>query len=252
MKLRKPILMLSALIMAAALCSCTTPAPTVESQTAKPTQAADQTQAPSSNPDATPAASSSSTTAGVTLGAFNGTTYTNDFLGMSFKIPDSWSVATSDQIAQALNIGADILKQDATGLSKEKVLYLAMALEKPYGTQGGFNANVNLVGTNLGLAGLAITSTKDMAQVSIDSLKQQLSGSSDVSITTSDVTSSQINGYEFAIVDATMTVSSKNLTVKQKYVFALKNNYWLQFTFSYGTDDELPALQSIIDSITVK
>ncbi len=47
----------------------------------------------------------------VTRGTIDGDVYTSEFLGLSFTKPESWVYSTDEEIAQVMNVGADVLDQ---------------------------------------------------------------------------------------------------------------------------------------------
>lgn len=191
----------------------------------------------------------------ITTGAFNGNAYANDFFGMTFKVPDGWTVASKEQMVDIFKAGQEMIgsnDKDAEKkmeLAKQKTLYFAYASKHPIDYAEGPNSNFNLVCENLGIAGLVVKTSKDYAEAAIEQIKKSTEGT-DMSYTFGDITTQKIGGLDFAITDATLTYSG--VEIKQRLVCTIKNNYALTFTLTWFDDAELPELQTIIDSIEIK
>ena len=69
-------------------------------------------------------------------GEWNGRTYTNEFLGLTFEIPAGWMIFSDAQIAEAFGIGADLFDLDFDEVESAIVM---MATNLSTG------ANVNIV-----------------------------------------------------------------------------------------------------------
>ena len=47
----------------------------------------------------------------ISRGTIEGNVYTSEFMGLSFTKPDSWVYSTDEEIAQVMNVGAEILER---------------------------------------------------------------------------------------------------------------------------------------------
>jgi len=192
----------------------------------------------------------------VSTGSFNGPNYTNDFFNLSFTIPDGWAVATKEQMAQAFNVGAELITgtDTATGqkldLAKQKALYLAFVSKLPYGDPSGFNSNINVLCENLGFTGSLLASTsKAYAELAMANIKSSTKDSG-MTYAFGDIAVKQMGGAEFAVFDATLTYNG--MEIKQRVYCTLKNKYAILFSLTWMDDTDLASLQTIVDSIAIK
>ncbi len=185
----------------------------------------------------------------ITTGSFEGNTYTNEYFGLSFTVPDGWTIATKDEMKQIFQAGADAIGSDdeetekKLKLAEAKTLYLAYALKHPLDYADGFNPNINAVCENLSVAGLVIKTSGDYMDAAIKNLASAMEG-----YTFSDAQTKTIAGAEFSVVDAVLDYSG--VEIKQQLVCTLKNNYAILFTLTYLEDAEMDELQKIVDSIS--
>jgi hypothetical protein len=94
------------------------------------------------------------------VSASNGTmkdgTYTNEFFGISFSIPDGWTVATNEEMDRITNMGSEVAAGNNEDLKKElergnvKVLDLLFAFRYPLNHTGSFNYNFMCMAEELG------------------------------------------------------------------------------------------------------
>jgi hypothetical protein len=197
-----------------------------------------------------------SLTKGISTGEFVGTTYSNDFFNLSFKIPDNWTIGTKEQMAGIFKAGEDMIGsadkdvEKTMKLAEQKTLYLAYCARHPLDSADGFNSNINVTCTNLGLAGLAVKSSKDYAEAVVTELKDTFANSVGYTYTFGEIASTQINDAEFSLFDATR--ASQTMDIKQRMYCTIQNNYAVMFSISWQGDNELEDLMSIVDSICFK
>lgn len=102
----------------------------------------------------------------VARGTVNGNVYSSEFSGITFTKPDSWVFATDEEIAQTLNIGADMLDQN----NFEKAVSEAASTYDMMVTDPATNSNVQISYENL-----AVTDSEDMTvDEYLDTFKKQL------------------------------------------------------------------------------
>jgi hypothetical protein len=193
----------------------------------------------------------------VTTGSFDGTAYANDYFGLTFRIPDGWSIATKDQMEEVFQVGAEMLGSDDKDaeskmeLAKQKTLYLTYAMKYPYGYTDGYNDNVNVMCENLNLAAsLLIKTGADYIRAMEDQINGSDMASSGIAYTFGEITSCEINGTKFDTVDGTMDLSG--FIIHQRMYCTLKNHYAILFAVSWMDDGSLEELQSIMDTVEFK
>lgn len=188
----------------------------------------------------------------VSTGVFSGNTYTNDFLNLSFKVPDGWVISSKDEMASVFSVSADEIGSDdkeaekKLNLGKQQVLYLAFASNHPEDYADGDIINISVIAENLSLAAsLLVTSGEDYAKAAIENLKK-----TDSSYVVGDIANQEINGTKFAVFDATLP--SDNGDMKQRFICAVKSRYAIVFTMTYFVDSELSEYQPLLDTISFK
>lgn len=188
----------------------------------------------------------------VSTGAFAGSTYSNDYFNLTFKAPDGWTIATKEEIAQVFNAAIDEVgttdkdTADKLKLSQQKVLYLALVLKNPLTDTEENNPNFNVIAENLGLNALSVSNSADYAKANLDAMK-----TASPNAVYGDVANVKLNGADFASVDSTTALSDGSNMMQRAY-FAVKNGYGLVFTFTWFDDTDFSALQSLIDTISIK
>lgn len=197
----------------------------------------------------------------VSTGAFDKNTYSNDFFNMTFQVPDGWSIASKEEMAQIFKVSEEMLGSDnkdaekAMKLAEQKTLYLAYASKHPKDYADGINANINLTCENLGIAGLVVKDSKDYAKAAQVQLAKAFEGSSDYSYSFGDIKSKTINGVEFSALDATLSMPAgdgSTFQLPQRLYCTIKNNYALLFTLTWDEDADGAELESIVDTIQFK
>ncbi len=185
----------------------------------------------------------------ITTGSFTGTTYTNDFFDLTFEIPKDWTVASNEDIMLITNATNDMLGAENEDLSKRQALYLAYVMKYPVGTQDVFNANINIVTTNLGLAGLSMKNNKEFLQAAIDQIDQSLANT-EMTCTFGEIASKDIGGADFAVVDSATTLGE--MEFQQRLLCTYRNNYAILVSLTWMDDAQLDELQTILDSMSFK
>lgn len=103
----------------------------------------------------------------VSRGVIEGDVYKSEFIGIEFTKPESWIYSTDEEIAEALNMGADFLVEDKfkEAIENSDSVYDMMVKDSITGTN-----------INVGVENLARTlSTNATEKQYLDALKSQLS-----------------------------------------------------------------------------
>lgn len=257
MKNGKLLVALTLLTAAALLAGCIqivlpTAAPAATQSIAAPQTtvkpAATEPSAPTAMPEPTPAPEPTPTSGPkeLTTGSFNGNVYTNDYFGLTFTIPDGYNVATKDEMASILQVSEDLLNESGDQLADEKDFYLTYVMKYPYGSQEGFNANMNAMCTNLGLSGLISgTTSEDCLKATQDQLN-----TSGLSYTFGDITAQKINGADYSVMDATL--SYQGVDISQRIYCTIQKGYAFAFTLTWMDNSDLTDLETMMSTITFK
>lgn len=191
----------------------------------------------------------------MTTGAYDGNTYTNDFFGLTYSVPDGWVIASREDLIAIFEASTEAVGSDdkeaekSMKLGEQEIVYLGYVAPHEYDYMEGSNPNLNLLCENLQAAGLVIRDSAAYVEAALDDLRSQYD-SMGVAYSIADPTTETIGGAEFSVIDATLT--GDGYEVYQRMLCTVKNNYALVFTLTWYDDAELPDLETIVDSIQIK
>jgi len=131
-------------------------------------------------------------------GAWDGTTYKSEHLGMQFNLTEGWTIATEEEINKLMDVGTEMLEGDQKGkydYSKLKVVY------ELFVQSGDSLSNVQFLSENLSLTpgGTALTEEKY-----IELVVQQVKSVPDSGFVFGEVSKKTIAGKEFTIITSTI------------------------------------------------
>ncbi|SNS70611.1 hypothetical protein SAMN05446037_10181 [Anaerovirgula multivorans] len=188
----------------------------------------------------------------ISLGSVEGSTYTNDYFGSTFTIPEEWVIADEEEMEMITNMGQELIAGDdeelnkEIDLSKEKTLNMVMAFKYPLTHTDGYNPNIMCIAENLNLVeGLAIKNGDDYLEYSKEVL--QMSG---MPYSFEDVYTEKIGGKEFHVLVAKLDFGVMEIT--QKYYSTIINKYAFNFIVSYSNDEELEELNGVLNTVEFK
>ena len=175
------------------------------------------------------------------LGDTTGSTYTNDFLGISCTLPEGWVFYTDEQIKEQNNITENYLDEEVIEqLKKAPLIYDMIAKNMTDGS------NINVTMTKLNAAQIGNLNIKDVLEAEIDTIKSTYAniGYSDVQVEYQKLT---VDGKEFDSLKIQAKFQSLNFS---SILFAfLKGDYLANVTVCSLSAD---TVNSVIGSITVK
>lgn len=157
----------------------------------------------------------------------DGKTYTSDYLGITFTLPEGWFFLTDEDIAQIMNIGAEVAFEDgaaeANDIINQTTIYDMMASNETGDT------NVSLMFENLSLhIGGSSMTEKDYA----NTLNEQLSSLESIGYQVAEPTEKQLAGDTYTVLSA----SIPDYGTYQEYYIRRVDNYMLALIFT-GTSD---------------
>ena len=153
------------------------------------------------------------------IGEWNGNVYTNDFLGISYKLPDGWIKYSDEEIAAVMNLSMEMLNDNQKALAdlaKLTVVYY-MLVKNP---ATGENISVFTEKVHLDVTSIYY----------LENLKAQLSTLTAINYTIGDFTKETVGGREYDVLTATTSVADKTLT--QKYYCCKLGKYFLSIVAS--------------------
>ena len=134
----------------------------------------------------------------ISIGEWTENDYSNDFLGLIFTKPESWTRYSDDQIKELMQIGSEMV--DVSELNK-KIAEL---------TSVTYMMASDVTGSNI-----IVMSEKPVVSISVDNyakqLKTQLEAQTQITYNPGEIKTETINGKEFT------TLVAQASTLKQKY-----------------------------------
>ena len=157
----------------------------------------------------------------ITRGKIEGNVYTNEVLNFKFTKPDSWMYYTDEEIAQSVNLSADMLKEDKfkDSLKDNASLFDMMVIDTLTGT------NINMGYENLSKS-FASNITVDQY---IDVLKKQFADITAMTVVFPDKYETvKLGENEFTKVECKTTMNGLDFT--QVYYIHKIDGYMCFFT----------------------
>ena len=184
------------------------------------------------NPNANNTEDSSNTTSDnnqttkkeLSRGKWKDKVYTSEFADLKFTLPDGWTRSTDEEIAQTMQLGEDVLKNEnlyVSEISKLNVVYDMMAKN----SSTGGNVTV-MMEKNAGTA-------KDYA----NALKTQLGQLTQVKYTIGDVKETKIGNNTYTVL--TTEASASGATVFQNYYLRDEGDYVVAVLVTETSKDNL-------------
>lgn len=145
--------------------------------------------------------------------------YKSEYAGITFTLPEGFKYASDQEIADMMNVGAEILsegKNDLTKVLEQTALYDMVAQDATYGTS------------------VMVMFEKATANVSVDyylkNVKKGLESVTDMGyVVSDDITTETVGGKEYKVLTA--TIPTYGLT--QKYYTQKKDGYFIDILITY-------------------
>ena len=153
------------------------------------------------------------------IGEWNGNVYTNDFLGISYKLPDGWTKLSDEEIAAVMHLGIEMLNDNQKALAdlaKLTVVYYMLAKSPATGE------NISVFTEKVPVDVTAI--------YYLENLKAQLPTITAINYTIGEFTKETVGGREYDVLTATAEASGRTLT--QKYYCYKLGKYFLSIIAS--------------------
>jgi len=179
--------------------------------------------------------------------------YSNSFFELTIDIPDGWFVQNDDVVKQLSEKGARAIggeKMVRTIKAAEvTTANLIMVDQFDIATHTDptiINSNFTLIAENLGVASVYIKDGKDY----LDASRKEFDKSHVPIVINSETKSIDIDGETFYYFDAVLTM--QGVEIKQRYISTVMNGFALLYVATYGTEDQLGKLMSILNNADFK
>ena len=177
-----------------------------------------------------------------------GSVYTNAFLGLRFEVPDGWRFVVDETKKRMMEQGkkfmkpTDSVQQADLDKSMTNTAMLMTLVQSPAAPpiQAGLILGVEKLPSD------GITATTYVAQ-----LKKLLTENSTLNYSVEkDVHPETINGQPFVAMDVLLT--RPDARVSQRYVCQMRKGYALCFIETYGSAEQLAALNQVVAGLSFR
>jgi hypothetical protein len=178
-------------------------------------------------------------------GIIEGSTYKNEYFGLTMQIPDKWEVAKQEFTDEAQRIGKEIVAGDdnnmrvALDAAGKKLVPMLTISKYPIGTPG--KANI------LFMSGAEKVSAFPGVKHGSDYLKhvRELLKSAKMEINIgTEINSEKIDGVDFGVMEVSFKINQNE--VKQIYYAAIIKDYAYYFAYTYFLPQDLQPLKEIV------
>lgn len=184
----------------------------------------------------------------LTLGEYEDNTYSNSYFGMSFVVPDDYTIIPREVLDELLGVTTEYLEEEtdvskiALKLSEQQTLYYTMVSQYPTDYVDGYNPNIIVQSENLNIIGKALVKNgEDYIEITKEHLKDM-----GIPIEFGDIETTMLDSQEFYIMT---TISDYGVDVYQDYYVAIINDQALTFVATYFDDESKDAMTVVMDSI---
>ena len=185
-------------------------------------------------------------------GRLEGSTYTNDYFGVSFNVPQGWVAQDAAMKQRILDTGKEIVVQGAT---EKKVAGIESSLKRTYFLLSvskydlskpppGFNAIIMCMAERVPTA--VIKTGEDY----IVSMMRTTEGTASKIELNGPVRTERVGGVPFAVADAKLTTPAA--TAAQKYYVMIKDGYAFMLGYTYLDEADAKAFADVIKSVKFK
>jgi len=184
----------------------------------------------------------------IDFGSIKDSVYTNNFFGISLTLPTDWIIQNREFFKKTIEVGAEAITgtdenmKVAFDAAKLNIVPLFAVSKHEAGAPVDSNPNLNSLAERIHLA----PGIKKGTDYLFHTRKFMEASQMKVSFP-NDTTSISLGGREFGVMDVEMNMMGA--TLKQKHYATVMKGYALQFVITYTKDEELPALQTILDSM---
>jgi hypothetical protein len=185
-------------------------------------------------------------------GRLEGGTYTNDFFGVSFNVPQGWVAQDAAMKQRILDKGKEIV---GAGADKRKAAGIESSIQRTYFLLSiskydlnlpppGFNALIMCMAERVPSA--VIKTGEDY----IASMLRTTQGTAAKLELSGPVRTEKVGGVNFAVANAKLTTPSA--TAAQKYYVMIKNGYAFMLGYTYIDEADAKAFDDVIKTLKFK
>lgn len=244
MKLRIVSLLCALMLAASLLAGCGAEQSSAPETISEPTPASVST--PEPTPEATPEPTPEPETAELQLGSWDGMTYTNDWSGISFTLPDTWMLLTTEQILQVVGAGSDVLA-DSLNMNPDALSAQVSAVDTYdfYAMRADGSASFFCDIVNPAAAGTPSMTPEEYLQ-QVGAMMQVVDG---LTVTAEDPIETTLGPLSGIQLNMTTVADATGLTNAMSYFASAKDGYLLVYFLSANSQDGLTDLMDLLGQI---
>jgi hypothetical protein len=187
----------------------------------------------------------------IDFGAFNKSTYSNKYFGLTITVPADWSVQDREAQERIKKIGREAVAGDDKNLnavmkaSELQTVQLFTVFQHPLGTPVTSNPAI------MGLAEMVrqMPGIQRGRDYHFQVKKTLQAGQMEVSFPKDSYTE-RLGGVEFDVLDQELKI--RGLVIKQRYYTVIKKGYALSFILSFTTDEEQAAVRKVLETVSLR
>ena len=174
----------------------------------------------------------------ISLGTWSDNTYTNDFLGVTYTMPEGWVRKTDEEILEDMELGAELIGNNAE-LNKK----IAELTTVTYFMTSDINTGNNIILMSEKTFSSNITIDKYM-----DAVITNIQKVDTINYTVGERKKENINGFKYESLD--LSASSDGVTINQRYYVRKNGRYFISVIITSVTGTEsIPDMIGAIKSL---
>lgn len=160
----------------------------------------------------------------ISMGEWNDNVYKNNFLGLEFTLPEGWTYASNEEIAEIMGLGADIAfnnDEDMAELVNLTSIYYVFATDPNSGNS------------------VSVFTEKPLADVTMDyymeQVKTQLEAVTEINYEIGEAATTVLDGREFS----TLEVTAPDYGFTQKYYMYKMDEYFMGIIVTASQEEDI-------------
>ncbi|HOQ17450.1 MAG: hypothetical protein GX198_01965 [Epulopiscium sp.] len=182
----------------------------------------------------------------LTLGEFQGNTYTNSYFGISMNIPEGWEIQNDETVNELMEAGKEAIagdnaaKKAALDLAEQKLLTFFMICKYPIGELGKINPNVICQAEKVG------SLVKNESEY-LEAIRNQLESASQTPYNFKDIYTENLGGEDFYVLESNIDFGSFVYT--QKYYTKIMDKYAFNIVVGYTEEEGKEEISQMLESV---
>ncbi len=187
----------------------------------------------------------------IDFGTIENSTYTNNYFGLSVKLPPEWSVQDQKSQKKLVELGTKMISSEDKNLNaaikalEQKTINLFSVFQHPMGAPVNSNPNIICIAERVRETP-GIKNGKDY----LFHVRKTLESSQMKFAFPEDITTEELGGRDFYVLYSEMPIAG--MIVRQKYYATVMKGYALIFTVSFTNEEEQTAIDNVLSTVAFK